>query len=77
MQGWGQGRGQNLSGPYRHESGLLILIVFFIAQGGLRGHPLRARDIGIRLKLILHQNMFRRGQNLRGPYSYVITGPNP
>ena len=21
--------------------------------------------------------MFRRGQNLRGPYSYVITGPNP
>ena len=23
------------------------------------------------------QNMHRRGQNLRGPYSYVITGPNP
>jgi hypothetical protein len=53
--GSGQGQGQNLSGPYGHESdlraGLLILIVFFIAPGGLRGHPLRARNIGIRLKL--------------------------
>ena len=61
----------------RLRAGLLILIVFFIARGGLRGHPLRARNIGIRLKVKLHQNMFRRGQNLRGPYSYVITGPNP
>ena len=55
MQDRGQGQGQNLSGPYGHESGLraglLILIVFFIARGGLRGHPLRAHNISIRLKL--------------------------
>ena len=55
MQGRGQGQDQNLSGSYGHESGLraglLILIVFFIARGGLRGLPLRAHNIGIRLKL--------------------------
>jgi hypothetical protein len=51
MQGRGQGQGQNLSGLYGQESGLraglLILIVFFIARGGL---PPRAHNIGIRLK---------------------------
>ena len=60
MQGRGQGQGQNLRGPYGHESGLRaglrILIVFLIARGGLPPH---AQYIGIR---------HRRGQNLRGPY---------
>ena len=61
MQGWGQGRGQNLSGPYGQESGLRaglrILIDFHIARGGL---PPQAQYIGIRQ---------RRGQNLREPYT--------
>jgi hypothetical protein len=68
----GQGQGQNLSGPYGHESGsragLLILIVVFIAWGGLRGPPPRAHNIGMP-EVELHQNMHRRGQNLRGPYN--------
>jgi hypothetical protein len=38
MQGRGQGQGQNLRGPYGHESGLraglliLVVIVFIIAR---------------------------------------------
>jgi hypothetical protein len=80
MQGRGQGQGQNLRGPYGHES------VFKSRPSDSGCYCLHHCAAGIPptlitlvfLKLNLtNQNMPRRGQNLRGPYSYVITGPNP
>ena len=57
-------RGQNLRGPYGHESGLraglliLVVIVFLIARGGIP--PTLSTLVFLKLNLT-NQNMHRRG----------------
>jgi hypothetical protein len=80
MQGRGQGQGQNLRGPYGHESGFKSrpsdsgCYCLHHCAAGIP--PTLITLVFLKLNLT-NQNMHRRGQNLRGPYSYVITGPNP